>query len=175
MGMMEMVVVLLAQAAPLPAGAPNDTERSIVVPDTTLPVTVDVNSNLGKRFKLIDARVVMDGRELAHRTADPGQELEHQFRAYDGEVGPGPHQVTVALVYEGRNVGLFTYMDDYKIRVQSSADFTAQDRAHPAAVQVLAYERSGFTIPVEKRPTMEIKTASAAAGPAVGATAPGTR
>jgi hypothetical protein len=61
-------------------------------------------------------------------------------------------------------VGIFTYMDDYKIRMQSSGDFTVQDRAHPALVQVLAYERSGLTIPVEKRPTMEIKTATAAPG-----------
>jgi hypothetical protein len=162
MSMMGLVVVMLAQAAPLPgSGAPDDSARLIAVPETTLPATVDVRSDMGKRFKLIEARVVMDGRELAHRVASKGQELEQQFRAYEGEVDPGAHQVTVQLVYEGRNVGLFTYMDGYKIRLQSSADLTVQDRAHPAAVQVLAYERSGLTIPVEQKPTMEIKAGTA--------------
>jgi len=109
-------------------------------------------------------RVSLDGQEVLHRVAAKGQELEQQFRAYEGEVSPGAHHVTVNLVYEGRNVGIFTYMDDYKIRMQSSGDFTVPDRAHPAVVQVLAYERSGLTIPVEKRPTMEIKTATVAPG-----------
>jgi hypothetical protein len=174
MDVMGMVLVLLAQAAPLPQpGAQGDAERQIAVPVVSLPATVDVNSNMGKRFKLVEARVAIDGQELSHRVAAAGQELEPQFRAFDGEVAPGPHQVTVNLVYEGRNVGIFTYMDDYKIRMQSSAEFSVQDRAHPAAVQVLAYERSGVTIPVEKRPTMEIK---AGTGPgAARVTTGGTR
>jgi hypothetical protein len=178
MNVMGMVVVLLAQAAPLPeSGAQDDNARLIAVPETTLPATVDVRSDMGKRFKLIEARVVMDGRELAHRVASKGQELEQQFRAYEGEVGPGVHQVTVQLVYEGRNVGIFTYMDDYKIRLQSSAEVTVQDRAHPAAVQVLAYEKPGFTVPVEQKPTMEIKPVTGTAAPAAAlrATTPAVR
>jgi hypothetical protein len=158
MNVMGMVLVLLAQAAPLPgATAQGDAERQIEVPVVSLPARVEVNSTMGKRFKLVEARVVIDGQELGRRVASGGQELEPQFRVFDGEVGPGPHQVTVSLVYEGRNVGIFTYMDDYKVRMQSSAEFTVQDRAHPAVVQVLAYERSGVTIPIEKRPTMELK------------------
>ncbi|HXU83722.1 MAG TPA: hypothetical protein VN914_20150 [Polyangia bacterium] len=160
MGVMGMVVVLLAQAQPLPGSSapePTPTPALAVPVETTLPASIEVRNDMGKRFKLVEARVVMDGQELSHRVAAKGQELEQQFRAYDGAVSPGSHQVTVNLVYEGRNTGIFTYLDDYKIRVQSSAEFTAQDRAHPVALQVLAYERSGITIPIEQKPTMEIK------------------
>jgi hypothetical protein len=159
MSMTGLVVVLLAQAAPLPeSSAPNEPPAVVLPADTTLPASIDVRSDLGKRFKLIEVRVLMDGQELSHRVAARGQELEHQFRAYDGDVAPGPHKVSVLLVYEGRNVGFFTYLDDYKFRVQSSADFTAQDRTHPATIQVLAYEKPGVTVPLEQKPTMEIKT-----------------
>jgi hypothetical protein len=157
---MGMVVVLLAQAQPLPgSSAPDPTEsQALIVPrETTLPAAIDVRSDMGKRFKLMEVRVSIDGQEVSHRVAAKGQELEHDFRAYDGAVSPGPHQVSVILNYEGRNAGIFTYMDDYKFKVESSADFTAQDRAHPVALQVLAYQRSGITIPVEQKPTMEIK------------------
>jgi hypothetical protein len=153
MGVMGMVVVLLAQAQPLPgSGAPDPTEsQAVIVPrETTLPAAIDVRSDMGKRFKLMEVRVSIDGQEVSHRVAAKGQELEH-------DVSPGPHQVSVILNYEGRNAGIFTYMDDYKFKVESSADFTAQDRAHPVALQVLAYQRSGITIPVEQKPTMEIK------------------
>jgi len=157
MGVTGWMLVLLAQAAPpLDAGA-GGAERQIEVTQAVLPAAVDVQSTMGKRFKLIEMRVAIDGQDVAHRVAVHGQELEQQFRAYEGDVTPGQHHVVVNLVFEGRNVGIFTYMDDYKIRMQSSGDFTVQDRAHPATVQVLAYERSGLTIPVEKRPTMEIK------------------
>jgi len=161
MGVTGWMLVLLVQAAPQLDSGTAGAERQIDVTQVVLPATVDVQSSMAKRFKLMEVRVAIDGQDVAHRVAARGQELEQQFRAYEGDVSPGQHHVTVNLVFEGRNVGIFTYMDDYKIRMQSSGDFMAQDRAHPATVQVLAYERSGVTIPVEKRPTMEIKATGA--------------
>ena len=68
---------------------------------------------------------------------------------------PGRHAVNVILVYQGRNAGLFNYVDDYKFRVQSSYAFEAfADR--PAALDVVARERKGISVPLEQKPTMEI-------------------
>ena len=168
--------VMLAQAAQQQTGRPASTQGATTVETQTiddgrgapatekpparpeLSASVDVRSDLGKRFRLVEERITLDGSELSHRTAARGEELEHSFRAYDGPVSPGSHTVSVTLVYEGRNAGPFTYLDGYRYRVESSADFTAEASARPAAIQVLAYERPGAMVPIEQKPTMEIKT-----------------
>ena len=148
-----LMAVLLAQA---PAGAGSQPM------DDRLPrlaTSIEVRSDLGKRFRFVEARVVLDGLELTNRVAANGQELEHKFRAYDGAVTPGAHTVTVTLEYEGRNAGIFTYLDNYRFRVESTAEFTVHESSRPATILVLAYERPGVDVPLEKKPMMEIKAA----------------
>jgi len=162
MGVTLLMVVLLAQAAPEARSiAPREVEDGLTaVRETSVPATVEVRSNMGKRFRLVEARVVMDGQELSHRLAARGQELESQFRAYDGAASPGLHNVTVTMTYEGRNKGPFTYLDDIKYRVASSNDFIIHEGGRPAALEVLVYEKPGATVAVEQKPTMEIKPAA---------------
>jgi hypothetical protein len=107
----------------------------------------------------VEARLVMDGQELSHRLAATGQELDTRTRLYDGAVRPGLHAVQVTLVYEGRNKGPFTYLDDYKIRLESTVDFNFAEGRRPGALEILAYERPGATVTVEHKPMMEIKSA----------------
>jgi hypothetical protein len=157
-----LLALVLAQAAPQShASARNDDggARAASREAAALPASIDLRSDLGKRFRLVESHVVLDGRELSNRVAAPGQELQHSFRAFDGPVSPGPHSLTVTLVYEGRNPGPITYLDEYRFRAQSTADFTAERGTVPAAIQVLAYERKGATVPLEQRPVIEIKTA----------------
>ena len=163
MGVTCLMVVLLAQAAPEPRSiAPREVEDGLTaaVKETTVPASVDLRSELGKRFRLVEARLVMDGQELSHRLAATGQELEMRTRLYDGAVRPGRHAVQVTLVYEGRNKGPFTYLDDYKVRLESTVDFNFAEGSRPGALEILAYERPGATVTVEHKPMMEIKSAA---------------
>jgi len=162
MGVTCLMVVLLAQAAPEPRSiAPREVEDGLTaVKETTVPASVDLRSDLGKRFRLVEARLVVDGQELSHRLAATGQELETQTRLYDGAVRPGLHAVQVILLYEGRNKGPFTYLDDYKIRLESTVNFNFQEGSRPGALEILAYERRGATVTVEHKPMMELKSAA---------------
>jgi hypothetical protein len=158
MGVTWVMMVLLAQATPETRSiAPREAEVEEAIREpAALPASVDVRSAMGKRFRLIEARLVVDGQEMSHRTAAQGQELENRFRLYDGSLRPGLHSVNVLLVYEGRNSGLFTYMDEYKFNVQATTEFNVAAAGRPATIEVLAYERPGATVPIEKKPMMEI-------------------
>ena len=117
--------------------------------------TVRVRNEMGKRYRLVEMTVALDGEQVGYRRAPDGTELEKDFEAFQGPVSPGRHSVTVILGYEGRNTGLFNYVDNYKFRVQSGYAFeAAADR--PAAIDVVARERKGVTVPVDQKPTMEI-------------------
>jgi hypothetical protein len=125
----------------------------------SIPAQIEVQNQMGKRFKLVEAAVYVDGIEVAHRKAAGGQELENRFHAYDGAITPGGHALVVELTYEGRNVGPFTYLDNYRFRVDSSYAFSAQASDRPASLQVVARERKGANVPMEQRPMVEIAPA----------------
>jgi hypothetical protein len=129
-----------------------------VAPPADVPGTVRVRSEMGRRYRLVEAIVAMDGEQVAHRRAPDGAELEREFTVFKGPVVPGRHAVNVVLVYQGRNAGLFNYVDDYTFRVQSSYAFDAvADR--PAVLDVVAKERKGISVPLEQKPTMVISPA----------------
>jgi hypothetical protein len=125
----------------------------------TIPAQIEVQNQMGKRFKLVEAVVYVDGIEVGHRKAAGGRELETRFHAYDGAIAPGTHLLAVELTYEGRNVGPFTYLDNYRFRVDSSYTFGAQASDRPAALQVVARERKGANVPMEQRPIVDIAPA----------------
>src|SRR3989442_863480 len=113
MGAMWLVAVVLAQSPSGGSAAVKQNEAALAAARDapTVPAAIDVQSQVGKHFRLVEATVTLDGLDVAHRTASPSQELEHAFRAYDGAVPIGLHTVTVTLVYEGRKVGVFTYLE----------------------------------------------------------------
>jgi hypothetical protein len=139
--------------------------------------SVEVRSEMGKRFRLTDALLILDGQEVARRTAAPGQELERTFRlwssdqppihaservASDGLLRAGGHAVTVRLTYEGRNVGPFSYLDDYKMRAESTFAFEVGNPDRPAALQVIARERANPKAPLRAEPSLTIEPAVSA-------------
>jgi hypothetical protein len=142
--------------------APSTAEKSATVdtvaPPTDVPGTVRVRSEMGRRYRLVEATIAMDGEQVAHRRAPDGAELEREFTAFKGPVMPGRHAVNVVLVYQGRNAGLFNYLDDYTFRVQSSYAFEAFAN-RPAVLDVVSKERKGISVPLEQKPTMEISPA----------------
>ena len=146
--------------ARMPGVRPGERTQPPAAPaNVEVPGTVRVRSELGKRFKLVESVILLDGVTVAQRRADQGHELEREFDAFNGLVTPGAHAMTVTLVYEGRNPGLFSYVDNYRMRVVSSYAFeAAADR--PAALEVVARERKDGNLPLDKRPFLEVVPAS---------------
>jgi hypothetical protein len=123
-----------------------------------VPVRIDVRNEMSKRFRLVEARVVLDETEVVHQTAASGQELERTFSALETPVRPGEHALTATLVYEGRNRGPFSYLDNYRYKVQTSYPFDLESGKQSATIQVLAREKQGINLPLERRPILEVMT-----------------
>ena len=171
-------IVMLAVLAQAPGGQ----DRSVLgVSDGRDGAhdSVDVRNDLGKRFRLTEAVLVLDGQEVAHRAAAPGHELESAFRLWssgqapvtgaervtmDDLLRPGNHALTVRLSYEGRNVGPFSYLDNYRIRAESTFAFEIGNADRHAALQVVARERANPQAPLRAEPllTMEPQPGSGA-------------
>jgi len=128
--------------------------RQIVV---GAPAYVQVHNEMGKRFRLTEAIVLLDASEVAHVKAVKDGELERDFRAFEGAVPPGEHAVTVTLIFQGRNSGVFNYVKDYHFRAETTGAFTVSAGDHrPATLEVVAREHKGASVPFEKKPQLEI-------------------
>jgi len=156
-----VMLVLVATLAQAPATVRVERIRSLDDANA-VSALIELHSDLRKRLRFVKARLLLDGVEIVHRVAPTGQELEDSFRASAGKMKPGPYTLTVALEYEGRNTGLFTYLDGYRFKLESSANFTVREMmsASPATIYVFVYERPGAGVPLEKKLTIEIKAAS---------------
>jgi hypothetical protein len=124
--------------------------------DVPVPTQIVVRNEMGKRFRLIEARFIVDGVEVAQRLAPKGQELARTLGPLATELPAGQHVVTAELVYEGRNAGPISYLDDIRYRVESTLPFKTDHLNGPATIEVVARERPGANVPFEKKPLLTL-------------------
>jgi hypothetical protein len=128
-------------------------------PETTagaVPVRVFVRNDMSDRFRLVEARVVLDDTEVVHVNASGKKELEETFGALETPIPPGNHALTATLVYQGRNRGPFSYLDNYRYRVQTTYAFELAAGKEPAELHVIAHELPGANRRLERRPVVEV-------------------
>jgi hypothetical protein len=109
-------------------------------------------NEMGSSFALESAAYALDGAPV-YTKADVGGDLDkrEEFEVFNGRIVPGSHQVGVKLVYRGHGYGLFSYLEGYRFKVQSSHTFNAE-AGKVTVVKVVGYEKGGITTDLKDRP-----------------------
>jgi hypothetical protein len=96
-----------------------------------------------------------------------------EFEIFNGRIVPGQHQIAVRLVYRGHGYGVFSYLEGYKFKVQSSYTFNAE-ATKVTTVKVVGFEKGGLTSDLKDRPAVryDVEVAKDAAMKPGQATAP---
>lgn len=117
-------------------------------------VTLAHQNLMGSGFRLTRVVVIMDGAQIFARTDETGSlDGEDEIAVYDGNLPPGPHNVTVELTYQGNGYGVFAYLNGYTFESRSSHSFTAPENA---AVKLVSqgFERGNMTTEMSDRPAV---------------------
>jgi hypothetical protein len=117
-------------------------------------VTLAHQNLMGSGFRLTRVVVIMDGAQIFARTDETGSlDGEDEFAVYDGNLPPGPHNVTVELTYQGNGYGVFAYLSGYTFESRSSHSFTAPENA---AIKLVSqgFERGNMTTEMSDRPAV---------------------
>jgi hypothetical protein len=122
---------------------------------TTGSKAVLVHRNeMGSSFYLESVAYVLDGAPIYTKVdVDGDLEKREQFEIFNGRIVPGNHQIAVQLVYRGHGYGLFSYLEGYKFRVQSSYTFNAE-AGKVNTIKVVGFERGGITAELKDRPAV---------------------
>ncbi|MHB1845433.1 MAG: dihydrolipoamide acetyltransferase [Deltaproteobacteria bacterium] len=111
-------------------------------------------NDMGSQFVLESAAYALDGAPIFTKV-DNGGDLADKpsFEIFNGQIVPGNHQISVRLTYRGHGYGLFTYLEGYKFKVQSSYTFNAEP-GRVSVVRVVGFEKGGITTELKDRPAI---------------------
>jgi hypothetical protein len=80
------------------------------------------------RFLLSKATYTLDGGVIFDREdVDGSLSNQEEIVLFDGPITPGEHEIKVSLVFRVGNVGVFTYAEGYKFKVESRYVMKAVD------------------------------------------------
>jgi len=84
-------------------------------------------NTVGSAFKLISVIYYLDDAPIYKKIDDPKQLSKETIQVFDGSVVPGPHHVSVFMVFQGNGYGLFSYMKGYKLKLNSGYSFNVEE------------------------------------------------
>ncbi|MCK5807825.1 hypothetical protein KAH37_02445 [bacterium] len=89
--------------------------------------TITHRSDVGRSFTLISMIYYLDDAPAFKRINAPKELKKDEIVVFDGSLVPGPHHISVYLVYKGKGFGLFSYMKGYDLKVQSGHSFNIEE------------------------------------------------
>jgi hypothetical protein len=111
-------------------------------------------NEMGAEFVLESVTYSLDGAPIYTKVDKDGDlDKREQFEIFNGRVVPGNHQLVVKMTYRGHGFGVFSYLDAYRFKVQSSYVFNAEP-GKTTQVKVVGFEKGGITADIQDRPAV---------------------
>jgi hypothetical protein len=111
-------------------------------------------NEMGNAFQLESVVYALDGAPIFTQVDTQGDLSRHpSLEVFNGRIVPGQHQLAVRLVYRGSGYGVFSYLEGYKFKVQSSYTFNAES-GKVTTVNVVGVEKGGLTTDLKDRPAV---------------------
>ena len=112
-------------------------------------------NEMGSAYVLEAASYSLDGAPIFSRADTEGDlDKKQEIEIFNGRIVPGNHQITVKLDYRGHGYGIFSYIEGYKFKVQSSYTFNAEG-GKVTQVKVVGYEKGNLTTDLKDRPAVK--------------------
>lgn len=111
-------------------------------------------NEMGSSFYLESVAYALDGAPVYTKVdVDGDLDKKEEFEIFNGRIVPGQHQIAVKLQFRGHGFGIFSYLEGYKFKVQSSYTFDAEP-GKITTVKVVAHEKGGITTDLKDRPAV---------------------
>jgi len=131
-------------------------------------------NDMGASFVLESVAYALDGAPIFTKVdVDGDLDKRKELEIFNGRIVPGQHQIAVRMVYRGHGYGVFSYLEGYKFKVQSSYTFDAQ-AGKLTRVEIVGFEKGGFTTDLKDRPAVryDIEVSKDAGSAPVAGTSP---
>lgn len=131
--------------------------KELVVEGATLGSRVGIwhINKLGGAYTLESVQYFLDGKNV-YSKVDPGGSLGElrEIKIREQTVAPGTHTLQVNMVLRGNGMGIFSYLNSYQFKVQSSYSFEIED-GKLTTLRVLASTKGGVRRSFVERPNVQ--------------------
>jgi hypothetical protein len=105
-------------------------------------------------FQLVKLAYFLDRSPVYNQTDDSGElgDLE-EISVYESIIAPGDHTISVEIEYRGYGHGIFSYLQGYRFRVNSSHTVTIAG-GKEVTIQGIGFEQGDPLTAIEERPTI---------------------
>ncbi|HMK69233.1 MAG TPA: hypothetical protein VK433_11845 [Stellaceae bacterium] len=111
-------------------------------------------NEMGSSFYLESVAYALDGAPVYTKVdVDGDLDKKEEFEIFNGRIVPGQHQIAVKLQYRGHGFGIFSYLEGYKFKVQSSYTFDAEP-GKVTTVKIVAFEKGSIATDLKDRPSV---------------------
>jgi hypothetical protein len=111
-------------------------------------------NEMGASFVLESATYTLDGAPVYTKVDQDGDlEKREELEIFSGRIAPGNHQIGVKLTYRGHGYGVFSHLEGYRFKIQSSHTFNAE-AGKVTTVKVVGFEKGGLTTELKDRPAV---------------------
>ena len=111
-------------------------------------------NEMGSSFVVESVAYALDGAPIYTKVdVDGDLQKRREFEIFNGRIVAGQHQISAKVVYRGHGFGVFSYLEGYKFKVQSSYTFNAEP-AKVTTVKIVGDEKGGFTSDLKDRPAI---------------------
>lgn len=128
--------------------------------ESNFPIVTIVHVNeMSSRYKIHSLIYSIDkDRVYTYHAEDTvgKQALGREISVFKGPLVPGSHEITIDVVYQGNDTGVFSYINDYKIPTQTKKSFKV-DKGQNLDVQVVGYEKGWALTDFKDRPDLKVK------------------
>jgi hypothetical protein len=117
-------------------------------------------NKMGAGYSLQSMQFFLDGKNVfARMDAEGGLDAEKEMMVYEQPVTPGPHNLQVNIALRGNGFGVFSYLQSYSFKLQSSYSFNVED-GQQTTVRVVSDEKGGIWRTFVDRPNVEYQESS---------------
>ncbi|MGI5861010.1 MAG: dihydrolipoamide acetyltransferase [Myxococcales bacterium] len=111
-------------------------------------------NEMGGSFVLESVAYALDGAPVFTKVdVDGDLDKKEEIEIFNGRIVPGQHQIAVKLNFRGHGFGVFSYLEGYKFKVQSSYTFDAEP-GKITSIKIVAFEKGGITTDLKDRPAV---------------------
>ncbi len=111
-------------------------------------------NEMGGSFVLESVAYALDGAPVFTKVdVDGDLDKKEELEIFNGRIVPGQHQIAVKLNFRGHGFGVFSYLEGYKFKVQSSYTFDAEP-GKITNIKIVAFEKGGITTDLKDRPAV---------------------
>ncbi|MCC6278093.1 MAG: hypothetical protein IT289_09280 [Oligoflexia bacterium] len=126
-------------------------------------VTIKHINEMSSRYKIFTLVYLIDNERVFVYSLEDNlgkKVLGRETNVFKGPLVPGTHELSVEVVYQGNDAGVFSYINEYKIPTSGKKTFKV-DKGQAADIQVVGFEKGWALTDFKDRPDLKFKIYSA--------------